>query len=71
MSQALRKLTRSISKTNLYRNPLLTIKGKNWSNVRAIRKQPTGGKRLKVYDFRELDIERSTQIKEYRWCVQG
>jgi recombination protein RecA len=61
MSQALRKLTGTISKTNcsfLYQS----IERENWGNVRN--PETTTGNALKFYASVRLDIRRSTQIKD-------
>jgi recombination protein RecA len=62
MSQALRKLTGTISKTNctvFFINQLR----ENWSDVWKSR-NTTGGNALKFYASVRLDIRRSTQIKD-------
>jgi recombination protein RecA len=62
MSQALRKLTGTISKTNctvFFINQLR----ENWGNVQNP-ETTTGGNALKFYASVRLDIRRSTQIKD-------
>ena len=70
MSQALRKLTRSISKTNctvIFINQLREKIGVMFGNPETT----TGGNALKFYASVRLDIRRSTQIKETNGNVIG
>ena len=70
MSQALRKLTGSISKTNCTRifiNQLREKIGVMFGNPETT----TGGNALKFYASVRLDIRRSTQIKESDGNVSG
>ena len=62
MSQALRKLTGTIHKTNCCCMFINQLREKNWCNVRKSRNY-TGGNALKFYASVRLDIRRSTQIK--------
>jgi recombination protein RecA len=62
MSQALRKLTGTISKTNCTVFFINQLREK-WGNVRNP-ETTTGGNALKFYASVRLDIRRSTQIKE-------
>ena len=70
MSQALRKLTGSISKTNctvIFINQLREKIGVMFGNPETT----TGGNALKFYCSVRLDIRRSTQIKDNNSAVQG
>lgn len=70
MSQALRKLTASISKTNctvMFINQLREKIGVMFGNPETT----TGGNALKFYASIRLDIRRSTQIKDSNNEVQG
>ena len=70
MSQALRKLTASISKTNctvIFINQLREKIGVMFGNPETT----TGGNALKFYASVRLDIRRSTQIKETNGDVSG
>jgi recombination protein RecA len=70
MSQALRKLTGSISKTNstvIFINQLRDKIGVMFGNPETT----TGGNALKFYASVRLDIRRSTQIKETDGSVSG
>ncbi|MBT8307402.1 MAG: recombinase RecA [Maribacter sp.] len=70
MSQALRKLTGSISKTNctvIFINQLREKIGVMFGNPETT----TGGNALKFYASVRLDIRRSTQIKDTDGGVQG
>ncbi len=70
MSQALRKLTGSISKTNctvIFINQLREKIGVMFGNPETT----TGGNALKFYASVRLDIRRSTQIKETNGDVMG
>lgn len=70
MSQALRKLTSSISKTNctvIFINQLREKIGVMFGNPETT----TGGNALKFYASVRLDIRRSTQIKNSDGAVQG
>ena len=70
MSQALRKLTASISKTNctvIFINQLREKIGVMFGNPETT----TGGNALKFYASVRLDIRRSTQIKETDGTVAG
>ncbi|TDU43588.1 recombination protein RecA [Gelidibacter sediminis] len=70
MSQALRKLTGSISKTNctvIFINQLREKIGVMFGNPETT----TGGNALKFYASVRLDIRRSTQIKETDGNVSG
>lgn len=70
MSQALRKLTASISKTNctmVFINQLREKIGVMFGNPETT----TGGNALKFYASIRLDIRRSTQIKDSNSEVQG
>jgi len=70
MSQALRKLTSSISKTNctvIFINQLREKIGVMFGNPETT----TGGNALKFYASVRLDIRRSTQIKETNGNVIG
>ncbi len=70
MSQALRKLTGSISKTNctvIFINQLREKIGVMFGNPETT----TGGNALKFYASVRLDIRRSTQIKETDGSVAG
>jgi recombination protein RecA len=70
MSQALRKLTGSISKTNctvIFINQLREKIGVMFGNPETT----TGGNALKFYASIRLDIRRSTQIKDADGDVQG
>lgn len=70
MSQALRKLTSSISKTNctvIFINQLREKIGVMFGNPETT----TGGNALKFYCSVRLDIRRSTQIKDSNSEVQG
>jgi len=70
MSQALRKLTSSISKTNctvIFINQLREKIGVMFGNPETT----TGGNALKFYASVRLDIRRSTQIKESDGNVAG
>ena len=70
MSQALRKLTGSISKTNctvMIINQLREKIGVMFGNPETT----TGGNALKVYASIRLDIRRSTQIKDSNGSVLG
>lgn len=70
MSQALRKLTGSISKTNctvIFINQLREKIGVMFGNPETT----TGGNALKFYCSVRLDIRRSTQIKDSKGSVQG
>ena len=70
MSQALRKLTGSISKTNctvIFINQLREKIGVMFGNPET----NTGGNALKFYASVRLDIRRSTQIKDTDGNVQG
>jgi len=70
MSQALRKLTASISKTNctmIFINQLREKIGVMFGNPETT----TGGNALKFYASIRLDIRRSTQIKDSNGSVLG
>ena len=70
MSQALRKLTGSISKTNctvIFINQLREKIGVMFGNPETT----TGGNALKFYASVRLDIRRSTQIKDTDGSVSG
>lgn len=70
MSQALRKLTGSISKTNctmIFINQLREKIGVMFGNPETT----TGGNALKFYASVRLDIRRSTQIKDSDGTVRG
>lgn len=70
MSQALRKLTGSISKTNctmIFINQLREKIGVMFGNPETT----TGGNALKFYASVRLDIRRSTQIKDVDGSVRG
>ena len=70
MSQALRKLTGSISKTNctvIFINQLREKIGVMFGNPETT----TGGNALKFYSSGRLDIRRSTQIKDSNGSVMG
>jgi recombination protein RecA len=70
MSQALRKLTGSISKTNctvIFINQLREKIGVMFGNPETT----TGGNALKFYASVRLDIRRSTQIKDSNAAVMG
>lgn len=70
MSQALRKLTSSISKTNctvIFINQLREKIGVMFGNPETT----TGGNALKFYSSVRLDIRRSTQIKDSNSEVKG
>jgi recombination protein RecA len=70
MSQALRKLTGSISKTNctmIFINQLREKIGVMFGNPETT----TGGNALKFYSSVRLDIRRSTQIKDGDGSVRG
>lgn len=70
MSQALRKLTGSISKTNctmIFINQLREKIGVMFGNPETT----TGGNALKFYASVRLDIRRSTQIKDADGSVRG
>ncbi|WP_378185963.1 recombinase RecA [Aquimarina sp. W85] len=70
MSQALRKLTSSISKTNctvIFINQLREKIGVMFGNPETT----TGGNALKFYASVRLDIRRSTQIKDSNSAVMG
>ena len=70
MSQALRKLTGSISKTNctvIFINQLREKIGVMFGNPETT----TGGNALKFYASVRLDIRRSTQIKDSNSNVMG
>ena len=70
MSQALRKLTGSISKTNctmIFINQLREKIGVMYGNPETT----TGGNALKFYASVRLDIRRSTQIKDSNGNVMG
>lgn len=70
MSQALRKLTGSISKTHctvIFINQLREKIGVMFGNPETT----TGGNALKFYSSVRLDIRRSTQIKDSDGDVQG
>ena len=70
MSQALRKLTGSISKTNctmFFINQLREKIGVMFGNPETT----TGGNALKFYASVRLDIRRSTQIKDSNGTVMG
>jgi recombination protein RecA len=70
MSQALRKLTGSISKTNctvIFINQLREKIGVMFGNPETT----TGGNALKFYASVRLDIRRSTQIKDTNSAVLG
>ena len=70
MSQALRKLTGSISKTNctmIFINQLREKIGVMFGNPETT----TGGNALKFYASLRLDIRRSTQIKDVDGSVRG
>ncbi|MBT8304770.1 MAG: recombinase RecA [Bacteroidia bacterium] len=70
MSQALRKLTASISKTNctvIFINQLREKIGVMFGNPETT----TGGNALKFYASVRLDIRRSTQIKDSNGVVLG
>ncbi len=70
MSQALRKLTGSISKTHctvIFINQLREKIGVMFGNPETT----TGGNALKFYASVRLDIRRSTQIKDSNGNVQG
>ena len=70
MSQALRKLTGSISKTNctvIFINQLREKIGVMFGNPETT----TGGNALKFYSSVRLDIRRSTQIKDSNGSVMG
>ena len=70
MSQALRKLTANISKTNtccIFINQLREKIGVMFGNPETT----TGGNALKFYSSVRLDIRRSTQIKDTDGDIQG
>ena len=70
MSQAMRKLTASISKTNctvIFLNQLREKIGVMFGNPETT----TGGNALKFYASVRLDIRRSTQIKDTEGAVLG
>jgi recombination protein RecA len=70
MSQALRKLTATISKTNctmIFINQLREKIGVMFGNPETT----TGGNALKFYSSVRLDIRRSTQIKDSNGAVLG
>ena len=70
MSQALRKLTASISKTNctvIFINQLREKIGVMFGNPETT----TGGNALKFYASVRLDIRRSTQIKDAQGGITG
>ena len=70
MSQAMRKLTASISKTKctvFFLNPLREKIGVMFGNPETT----TGGNALKFYASVRLDIRRSTQIKDSEGAVLG
>ena len=70
MSQALRKLTGSVSKTNctmIFINQLREKIGVMFGNPETT----TGGNALKFYASVRLDIRRSTQIKDSHGSVRG
>ncbi|MGB0198440.1 MAG: recombinase RecA [Flavobacteriaceae bacterium] len=70
MSQALRKLTASISKTNctvIFINQLREKIGVMFGNPETT----TGGNALKFYASVRLDIRRSTQIKDAQGGING
>ena len=70
MSQALRKLTASISKTNctvFFINQLREKIGVMFGNPETT----TGGNALKFYASVRIDIRRSTQLKDTEGSVQG
>lgn len=70
MSQALRKLTASISKTNctvIFINQLREKIGVMFGNPETT----TGGNALKFYASVRLDIRRSTQIKDVQGGITG
>ena len=70
MSQAMRKLTASISKTNctvFFLNQLREKIGVKFGNPETT----TGGNALKFYASVRLDIRRSTQIKDTEGAVLG
>jgi recombination protein RecA len=70
MSQAMRKLTASISKTNctvFFLNQLREKIGVMFGNPETT----TGGNALKFYASVRLDIRRSTQIKDTEGAVLG
>lgn len=70
MSQALRKLTGSISKTNctvIFINQLREKIGVMFGNPETT----TGGNALKFYASVRLDIRKSTQIKDTEGDIQG
>jgi len=70
MSQALRKLTASISKTNctvIFINQLREKIGVMFGNPETT----TGGNALKFYASVRLDIRRSTQIKDSQGGIMG
>ena len=66
MSQALRKLTASISRTNciiIFINQIRMKIGVMFGNPETT----TGGNALKFYSSIRLDIRRSTQLKDHYW----
>ncbi len=70
MSQALRKLTSSIAKTNstvIFINQLRDKIGVVFGNPETT----TGGNALKFYSSARLDVRRSTQIKDSQGNVMG
>ena len=70
MSQALRKLTASISKTNstvIFINQLREKIGVMFGNPETT----TGGNALKFYASQRLDVRRSTAIKDAQGNVKG
>jgi len=70
MSQALRKLTSSIAKTNstvIFINQLRDKIGVVFGNPETT----TGGNALKFYSSARLDVRRSTQIKDSEGNVKG
>jgi len=70
MSQALRKLTSSISKTNstvIFINQLRDKIGVVFGNPETT----TGGNALKFYSSARIDVRRSTQIKDSQGNVMG
>ncbi len=70
MSQALRKLTSSISKTNstvIFINQLRDKIGVVFGNPETT----TGGNALKFYSSARIDVRRSTQIKDSEGNVMG
>ncbi len=64
MSQALRKLTGSISRSRCTRHLHQPGADEDWRNVRQTRRTTTGGNALNIYASVRLDIRRTGQIKD-------